>query len=221
MIGTFPTTYESYLKVHGGDKVVNIPGHLKPDFKPVSITPKVDRKEYHACYLAYTVLLKGLQYLLTAWEHIMSQPGTQDMYLHIGGKLDGMMDGYIKKNYSQIRNVIYEGHISDVPSFVKDKDILIVPSIIEGGPVTALEAAHYGVPVIITRNCGSRDFFEHENSGWVILIRDAKAIEDKILFAYNNRQIAIQAGSKAKTKLDNYTTDSLINAITEYLVQSR
>ncbi|HXS36861.1 MAG TPA: glycosyltransferase family 4 protein [Flavipsychrobacter sp.] len=203
IIATFPSTYEQYSKSGTQDKLINIPGHLKSDFKPAKPLVKLNTDTYNVAYLAYSVLLKGLQYLMEAWKEIIQKGGTENMHLYIGGDIDSSIDEYIKTTFSNLKNVHYSGHISNVPEFLKDKDLFVVPSLIDGGPVTALEAAHYGIPVIITRNCGAREFFEN-GSGWVIPIQDAESIKGNILWAYRHREEARQMGIDAKQKLDNY-----------------
>jgi glycosyltransferase involved in cell wall biosynthesis len=101
---------------------------------------------------------------------------------------------------------------------MKDKDLFIVPSLVDGGPYTALEAAHYCLPVIITTNAGSGELLSRGNSGCKIIpIRDAKSIKDEILWAYHNREAAKQLGLNAKHNLDNYKMEDFISDLGDYL----
>ena len=194
-------------------------GHLKPDFKAV---PPVDRAitpTLKVGYLAHTVILKGLQYLLEAWEQLMIETNYDDnLKLYIAGGIDESMHEYIVKHYLDIKNVQLIGRIADVPSFMKDKDLFIVPSLVDGGPYTALEAAHYCLPVIITSNSGSGELLSRGDSGChIIPIKDAASIKNEIYWAYHNRQEAKQLGLNAKRNLENYKMEDFISQLGDYL----
>jgi glycosyltransferase involved in cell wall biosynthesis len=101
---------------------------------------------------------------------------------------------------------------------MKSLDLFVVPSLIDGGPYTALEAAHYGIPVIITENCGSRELLNHSKEGaWIVPIRDGHAIKEKVLLAMNDYQKRIETGLNGKHNLDNYQTEKLIQKIADHL----
>jgi glycosyltransferase involved in cell wall biosynthesis len=219
VIGTYPTVYDSYKNSHFPGKVVQIIGHLKPDFKPVTIEGKeLTRKEFKVAYIAHTVILKGLQYLLEAWENLMNEEGTENYHLHIAGNVDDSMHQYMVDHHLRTKNVHYSGHVPDVTSFLKDKDLFVVPSLVDGGPYTALEAAHYALPVIITENCGSAELLSRGNSGcWIIPIRDADSIKERIKWACHHRMEAKQVGLNAKHNLDTYKMDELITDLADYL----
>jgi len=169
-------------------------------------------------FLSYTVVLKGLQYLLEAWENIMAEPGRENMQLIIGGPVNPVMKSYISKHYAEVKNVTYTGQVNDIPAFMQDLDLFVVPSLIDGGPLTALEAAHYAVPVLITDNSGSCVLVSKgDGGGYVIPIRDAEAIKEKILWAYNHKEQKAQFGLNAKQNLDNYSFEEYIVRLSDYL----
>ncbi len=221
VIGSYPTVYDTYLASGYKGEVVKLIGHLKPDFKPVTIAPKqVHNNTFRVGYLAHTVILKGLQYLLKAWEDINKQYPELDIELQIAGAIDESMHEYITKHYLKIKKVKLIGHIADVPKYIQQQDLFVVPSLTDGGPYTALEAAHYAVPVLITENCGSAELLGRNNPGcWVVPIRDSEALKERILYAYNNKQQTIDLGTNAKYNLDNYKMSGFIETLADYLEQ--
>lgn len=219
VVGSYPTVYESYSRSAYKGEVVKLIGHLKPDFKPVSPIDRPIGPELKVGYLAHTVILKGLQYLLDAWEMLMKETGNDpNLKLYIAGGIDESMHEYVVKNYLNIKNVQFVGRIGNVPDFMKDKDLFIVPSLVDGGPYTALEAAHYCLPVIITANAGSGELLGRDNSGChIIPIKDAASIKKEILWAYHNREEAKQLGLNAKHNLDHYKMEDFISELADYL----
>lgn len=216
VIGFLPTVYTSYRDAAPKAKVVQILGHMTPNFKETTVIKK-EKADFHVGYIAHSVLLKGLQYLLAAWKDI-AQHNDYNITLHIAGATDEAVGKYIDDNFAGLPNIKWHGHISDIPAFMNEIDLLVVPSLIDGGPMTALEAAHNGVPCIITDHCGSAELLSRNTPGcWVIPIRDKDAIRDKILFAYHNRDICRQMGMNAKYNLDTYSMESFIVELADYL----
>ncbi len=219
IIGTYPTVYDSYIKAKNNhSNVVQITGHLKPDFKPYEMEERPDSKVFRVGYLAHTVVLKGLQYLLEAWESLMKEHDEKDIVLNIAGYIEPKLKAYIDKRFEGLAQVNYLGRIPDVPDFFKNTELFVIPSLAEGGPYTALEAALYGVPVLITDNCGSAELLGRVESGCeVIPIKDAKSIKEKIEYFYNNKDVAKQMGLNAKHNLDSYSMDHLFVDVADYL----
>jgi glycosyltransferase involved in cell wall biosynthesis len=219
VIGTYPTVYTSYAASATTAKVSQINGHLMPDFGDIQVAKKNSHKDvYKVGYLGQTVVLKGLHYLLEAWEKIMKeQPGAK-AELYVAGLINPELKEYINDRFKNLRNVHYYGYLTDVQEFIRDKDVFVVPSLIDGGPYTALEAAYYGLPVIITENCGSSELLGREESGcWIIPIKDSEAIKERILWAEQHREEALLKGSYAKKNLDQYNMNELISRVADHL----
>lgn len=223
VIGTYPTVYTSYRDSNFSGQVIKINGHLKPDFKPFHITnDDSSDNEFRVGYLAHTVVLKGLQYLLQAWSDLTRELPDLKIKLEIAGKMSPQLKRYISLHFPNLKKVEYIGHIADVQEFMSKLDLFVVPSLVDGGPYTALEAAHCAVPVLITENSGSSELLSRNESGcWIIPIRDANAIKEKIVYAYNNRSETRTKGKNAKYNLDNYNVEQFVSEIADYLKNHR
>lgn len=215
---TYPTVYESYADTGRTHDVIKLNGHMKPDFKPYEYREKTSSDTFDVIYIATTVPLKGLQYLLEAWKELMAEPGRDKMKLHIIGRIDGALNQYFEAHFSNLKNVHYHGRVEDVTKVLESKDLCVVPSLTDAGPYVALEAAHYGVPVVLTNNCGSAELLGRSPVGCKIIpIRSSESIRDAILWAYNNREEAIKIGKNGKDLLDSYNMDEFIIKVADYL----
>lgn len=207
---------ESYDRAGLGDKIVFRQGYLKPVFgNHHEKNATKDNKKFKVAFLAYTVLLKGLQYVLEAWQGL--QKDYPDLELHIGGLIDKNVQAVIDRDFTGLKNVFYQGHITDIPSFFADKNLYVLSSIIDGAPVSILEAMHCGLPVICTENCGTKDIIEEGKTGWIVPIRDANAIREKIIFAYNNQAEVRQMGAIGKEVITNYEIGDFVEAVAQVL----
>ena len=219
-IGFFPTVYDTFKNSSSFKGLaVKMTGHMTPDFKPYPVDNKKPANgKFVVGYLAYTVVLKGLHYLLESWKQFIDENPTADAQLVIGGPINPVMDAYIRKNLANVPNVTYAGKVTDIAGFMQQLDLFVVPSITEGGPMSALEAAHYAIPVLITNNAGSSELIERgDGGGYTIGIRDAKAIKEKISWAYNNRAANAQNGLNAKENLERYSFEGFLEELADYL----
>jgi len=208
--------HESYVKKGWSEKLISIQGYLKPEMKAIQNTA-AETDVFKVAFFSYNVLLKGLQYVLEAWKLLQH---LENIELHIGGPLDPMLHKIIEERYADLKKVHYHGIIRDIPSFFKDKSLYVLSSIIDGAPVSILEAMNSGVPVICSENCGTKDIIEEGKNGWIIPIRNVEAICEKVLEAYNNPAKTKLMGKAAKEKIESYSMDefvqNVLNIITKH-----
>lgn len=156
------------------DIVIN-PGYITIDKKPTTNTHLV------FCYIAHTVWLKGLTYLLQAWR----KHSGSDIELLIGGSIDPSVKRFIADNNLTYSNVRFLGPITDLNDFYRSADVCIVPSLIDAGPVTVAEALVGGMPVICSSGCGSKSLIQEEN-GVVVDPLNIAQMEEAIEYMINN-----------------------------------
>jgi glycosyltransferase involved in cell wall biosynthesis len=169
--------------------------------QPVISKSAIERRGFKVVYIAHTVLLKGLQDLLQAWEIV----GTSDCELHIGGVIDSVVGGIIKDKFQGLKNVSYHGHISNVNEFIGGASLLVCPSLLDAGPATPLEAAANKIPTLLTDSCGAIDVFEDKVSALFVPASNpqklAEALNACIRKEYDLRNMGI-AASEALGKQD-------------------
>ena len=76
----------------------------------------------------------------------------------------------------------------DVPDLLAQSDLFILPSRIEGLPLSLLEAMASRLPVIASNISGSAELVEHGKNGLLFESENHSDLAEKILFLYNNRE---------------------------------
>jgi glycosyltransferase involved in cell wall biosynthesis len=96
-------------------------------------------------------------------------------------------DGPDRKEFESLRNilnlqeqVVFMGRVTDVASFFKQADTLILPSYGEGLPGVVMEAMAYGVPVIATNIPCLTELVPNQDFGILVPINDAAAIVEAV-----------------------------------------
>ena len=215
-IVTFSSVIQSSYEAAGyGHKIMNVRGYLKPEIPTRQLNVPSNDKVFKVSFLAYAVLLKGLQYLLDAWKELQNE----DMELHIGGVIDKNVQKIINSEYSGLKNVFYHGKITDVHSFFADKSVYILPSLIDGAPVTVLEAMQNGVPPIVSENCGTKDILEEGETGWIVPIRSAECIKSKVLEAFQAREQTKLMGKRAHQRISGYDMNNFAKELADNILR--
>lgn len=174
-----------------------------PDIDTRRFAPneRAEKKDvpFRVLYLAHTQPLKGLHYLLDAWESL-DLHGAE--LVIVGGFSE--MPEELKQHYM---DRIQSGtHITWTPGthtperFYQDATVLVFPSLTEGFSRVMLEAMACGIPVITTEN--ARGIVEDGKTGYVVPIRDAQAIKEKIQYLYDHRELAAEMGRAARKAVE-------------------
>jgi glycosyltransferase involved in cell wall biosynthesis len=170
-------------------------------------SPKQDltsRREPHervrVLWLGTLDLRKGLPYALDAARQLTRDP------------VDFTFAGPISITARNLRfpaNCAYVGQVPRLraPNLYAEHDIFLLPTLSDGFAITQIEAMAFGLPVIATPNCG--DVVEHERSGLIIPVRDARAIAEAIRLFVDNRTALQTYSGAAYRRAEAFTPEKL------------
>ncbi|MEM8549297.1 MAG: glycosyltransferase [Verrucomicrobiota bacterium] len=68
-------------------------------------------------------------------------------------------------------------------------DVLVLPSLVEGRALVQLEAMGRGLPLLITPNTGGEDLIREGETGWIVPIRDAEALAERLQWYSEHRSM--------------------------------
>jgi len=142
---------------------------------------------------------KGIGYLLRAIQKL----NRSDVELVLMGTWSGAPEAFAPYR----RWFRYEAprpH-SAVLDLMRSCDVLVMPSIAEGFALVILEAMACGLPVIVTANTGIGDFIEDAVNGYLIPIRSADALAEKIASLADNREKVVEMGAAAVRTAEKWT----------------
>jgi len=92
---------------------------------------------------------------------------------------------------SQYRDLSLEIHIglprNELVRHIQASDIFVLPSLAEGFAHAILEAMACGLPVLATSHTCAPDVMRDSEHGFIVPIRDASAIADRLTWAMEHR----------------------------------
>ena len=140
-------------------------------------------------------LRKGSLYLLQALRGI-NLPNLEFVF---NGKISTEIRELILPYSDIIRNVGTRP-FNELYKLYSQASVFVLPTIEDGFGNVIIEAMACGIPVIATTNCGASEVIEDGVDGFIVPIRDPKAIREKIVFLYENPIIRESMGRAALEK---------------------
>lgn len=146
---------------------------------------------------------KGQTYLLKAAATILkTQPNTYFLMVGDGPNLAKLQA--IAQAEGVADQVIFTGLRRDVPALLALSDVIAIPSIFEGGPLTLLEAMHLRKPVVGTPVGFMPELIKEGETGFLVPCHNATQLADKITFLLQNPQLAKAMGDRAREICQRY-----------------
>ena len=146
-----------------------------------------NKNNFNIAFIANVRPHKGLIYVLQAAKELAH---LKDLHiLLIGDKIS--KEPYVSeiKNSMMEERIHITGYRKDVPSIISSCDVLLHASTRkEGLPRVIMEALASGTPVIASANESSLEIIENGVNGFIVPLKDAKAIADKIKELYESPQ---------------------------------
>lgn len=154
---------------------------------------------FRVIFVGSVCLRKGFLDLARAWKDL-GLPGAE-LWV-VGGVHDEVKP--LLGPYRDRPDIRFFGHLpSGVPDLLRQADVFVLPSLIEGSAKTTYEAMATGLPVITTPHAGSvvRDGID----GFLVPPRDPAAVAEKILFFHGDREAARGMGRSARGQVENFS----------------
>jgi len=112
-------------------------------------------------------------------------------------------DSLIKNNKMRER-IHLTGYRHDAPELIMASDILVQPSVSgEGLPRAMMEAMGYGTPSVITTTGGGKEVMEDGVTGFIVPVKDPKAIADRVRKLYQQPELVKEMSKRGKEKIQN------------------
>ena len=160
---------------------------------------------FHLLFLGLITEEKGIFDLLEMIE-INRSSLEQKIILHIGGlgKINKLQETIKQLKLESL--VKYEGFVSGKHKeyLLNLSDAFILPSYIEGLPISILEAMSYGKPILTTPIGGIPEIIKENKNGYLFKPGDKTSMYNALCALLNHPQISYEMGLKNKEIAQNH-----------------
>jgi glycosyltransferase involved in cell wall biosynthesis len=155
---------------------------------------------------------KGHAYLLEAWPAVTRE--FPDARLLVVG--DGSLRAILERRAHDLKvagSVTFAGHRRDMPLVLDAVDIVALPSIYEGMPLSAIEASAMARPVVATCVDGTPEVIRDGRTGRLVPARDAGALARALLALLRDPEGAQRMGRAGRDYvLHRFDLDTQVQA---------
>lgn len=161
---------------------------------------------------------KGVHYLSDAFNSLVrSIPGIS---LTIAGCPSAAE--HVKSFFSsQAReHLILVPHVKreEMPALYGDHDIFVFPSLMEGMPLTLLEAMATGMPVVVAETPGMVELVEDDFNGLLVQAADTTGLTAAVSRLCNSAELRMRLGKSAQETMRRFTWEIVTRKLEQILV---
>jgi colanic acid/amylovoran biosynthesis glycosyltransferase len=152
---------------------------------------------------------KGISFLIHALKGLVDKGYALELRLAGNGPSREQLET-LANELGVAGNVKFLGFLNEdeIISELEAADLFVLPSFIEGLPVSAMEAMAIGVPVIATNIAGTSELVEDGRTGVLVRPSDAQALMDAILRMVQDYAFRLQAAARGRQKVvDEFDVD--------------
>lgn len=167
--------------------------------------PEPDCHPVKVMFTARMVREKGVVVLIEAAEMLRKE---------YEGKVEFLLCGKLSDNPKAMQQdelerlcdgkyIQWLGHRTDVKEMLRQCNIVAFPSYYrEGVPKSLIEACATGRPIITTHSIGCKDTVDDDINGYLIPIKDSKALAEKLKVLIENRDLREKMGRASREKAE-------------------
>ena len=109
--------------------------------------------------------------------------------------------------YSLQQKVFLMGQVADISDIWKENQVLVMPSISEGFPLTIMDAMLCGRPCLVTDVGDCAALIDDNETGWIAYTASVKALDEALERAWQQQDLWKEMGLKAHLKMKDFIVE--------------
>lgn len=148
---------------------------------------------------------KGVYYLADAFHLVAKRiPGMRLTIAGSSASAEQVKEMFAPEIRERVRVIPFVRR-EDIPAVYAKHDIFVFPSLVEGMPLTLLEAMATGMPVVTTNTCGMADVVEDEVNGLLVPSADAEKLARGVERLCESTELRKRLGLAGQETMRRYT----------------
>ena len=144
---------------------------------------------------------KGLEYFIEAAGLLLAEG--LDVSFHVVGNILDSQKGYMDHLYDQVARLpadrlTFHGPSSQIPEMLQATDVYVCSSVCEASPMAVWEAMAMAKAIVSTDVGDVARHLKDTRSGFIVPIRDARTLADKIALLVKSAELREDCGARAR-----------------------
>lgn len=166
-----------------------------------------DRRPLRLLYVGTWLDRKGVYYLADAFKCVADK--FPDVTLTVAGCIapEQEVRTYFESGLGDKIRVLPFVKREEMPSIYMNHDVFVFPSLVEGMPLTLLEAMATAMPVVTTNTCGMADVIESGANGLLVSASNASELAGAVQQLISSSDLRRRLGLAGQQSARSYTWD--------------
>jgi len=164
-----------------------------------------EKTSFHLLFAGTWLDRKGVYYLVAAFGLLARKMPTVRLAVAGCSVSEAVVKNCFAPELRDRVNVIPFATRDDMAKVYADHDIFVFPSLVEGMPLTLLEAMATGMPVVTTNTCGMADVVENGMNGLLVPAADAEKLAEGIERLCQSTDLRKRLGLAGQETMRRYT----------------
>lgn len=169
---------------------------ISPGIEPISsnhndgaATSLVEKKKSQVLCICRMAKSKGIDYLLKAWKLVEAQNPTANLIIAGKGPQEEEFRHLLAELGLQRCKIL--GFIPDdvKEGLLLESEVYAFPTLIEGLPISLLEAMQYGLPIVTTSTWGAKDVVDNGINGLTVSPKTVEPLANALIELLNNKEM--------------------------------
>ncbi|MDQ0640913.1 glycosyltransferase involved in cell wall biosynthesis [Pedobacter sp. W3I1] len=177
-------------------------------------------KAYHLHKDEFTIICvgtigvrKGQYYLFEALQQLAQRIAVKCILI---GKVEDQFIAYYNQYKHLFTHYDYIPH-QELVNYYNKASVFVLPSLDEGLALVQLEAMACGLPIISTPNAGADAIIDDRKEGYIVPIKDASAIANRIEMLYNDHILLKKMSENAICKSEKFSWDNYGEKLADFI----
>jgi len=181
------------------NKITTVPIYIEITQKSTEKPQKSTEGKFVFLTVGRLVPIKNIELQILAFVEVNKKyPNTELWIIGDGPEKVKLKD--IKNNIETPEGIKLLGWQSNLDKFYSQADVFLLTSNYEGWGLVVIEAAKYGLPIIMTDVGCAGEVIKNGESGMVIPIGDRKALEEAMIKIIEDSELRKKLGQGAQTR---------------------
>jgi glycosyltransferase involved in cell wall biosynthesis len=168
-----------------------------------------EKIECHLLFVGTWLDRKGVYYLSEAFSLVAKKiPGLRLTVAGCSAPVEQVKNAFAPRVREQITVLPFVTR-EEIPAVYRSHDIFVFPSLVEGMPLTLLEAMATGMPVVTTNTCGMADVVEDEANGLLVPAADGEKLAQGIERLCQSTELRKRLGLAGQETMRRYTWERI------------
>jgi glycosyltransferase involved in cell wall biosynthesis len=171
-------------------------------------------RPFRVIFVGHQSIRKGLHILLEAWRNL----ALENAELLLVGPVTDNIGKRLHEEYAGIFTYVGMTQPDQLAELYRSSDLLVCPSLFEGGPMVVLEAMASGLACVVSKSACS--VVRDGTDGVIVPVADSAALADAITKLYNDRPMIRRMGIAAHERALAFTWDRFYDRLGRFYLMA-